>query len=331
MSDNHCGNKRRILGFFKMKKKYIIIAIAALILISVAIWYFFLRSAPFEFRYAEVKRGNIILKILATGTVQPENRLQIKSPIAGRVDTILVKEGQKVAKGEILAWISSTERAVMLDSARAQGPEEVKKWEDIYKPTPVLAPLGGTIILRSIEPGQTFTTSDAIFVMADRLTVQAQVDETDLAQIKLNQRAEITLDAYLDRVLESKVNQIAYEAKTVNNVTTYTIYVLPNEKLDFLRSGMTANVTFYGEKHENILIVPNEYVKYENGKPSVEVKTDKKPEVREIKVGITDGKNTEVLEGLEEHEKLVISIKKDTKSKNSLFSPPGNPGGKRGK
>jgi membrane fusion protein, macrolide-specific efflux system len=312
-----------------MKKKYIIISVLAVLVIGFGVWYTFLRSKPVEYRYAEIKKGKITLKILATGTVQPENRLQIKSPISGRVDTILVKEGQKVGKGEIIAWISSTERAVMLDSARAQGPDEVKKWEDIYKPTPVIAPLGGTVIQRNIEPGQTFTTSDAIFVMADRLTVQAQVDETDLSQIKLNQRAEITMDAYLDRKIEAQVNQIAYEARVNNNVTTYTIYVLPSEKLDFLRSGMTANVTFYGDTREDILVVPNEYIKYENGRPTVQMKGAKKDENRDIKVGITDGKVTEILSGLEAGETVMLVIDKDTKSKNSLFSGPKS--GKRGK
>lgn len=312
-----------------MKKKNTLITSSVLIfaLLAVSIWFFFFRSKAMDYRHATVKRGDITLKILATGTVLPENRLEIKSPIAGRVDTILVKEGQRVSKGEILAWVSSTERAVMLDSARSQGPEELKKWEDIYKPTPILAPLAGMIILRAIEPGQTFTTSDAIFAMSDRLTVQAQVDEADLSQIKLHQKAEITLDAYLDRMIDSTVSQIAYEAKTVNNVTTYTVYVLPNKNFDFLRSGMTANVTFNGDVRQDILLAPNEFIKYENGKPTVQVKTDKsKPETREIKVGITDGKNTEVISGLGEGDKLVLAINRDTKSKNTLFSPRGGGG-----
>lgn len=283
-----------------MKKKYIIISVIVTVLAAAAIWFFFLRTKPQKFKEYQVKNADITVKILATGTVQPENRLQIKSPLSGRAESILVREGQKVRKGEILAWVSSTERAVLLDSARALGSDEVKKWEDIYKATPVIAPLGGTIILRSIEPGQTFTTADAIFVMADRLTVQAQVDETDLAQIHLDQPAEITMDAYLNQPLAAKVNQIAYEAKTVNNVTTYTVYVLPNEKIDFLRSGMTANVTFFGETKSDIPVVSNEFIKYEAGKPTVQVRVEgeDRPQKRELKLGITDGKITEILSGL---------------------------------
>jgi macrolide-specific efflux system membrane fusion protein len=215
----------------------------------------------------------------------------------------------------------------MIDSARATGAEEVKKWEEIYKPTPVVAPLNGTIILRGIEPGQTFTSSDAILVMSDRLAIKAQVDETDLAQIHVGQKATVTLDAYLDREIPSRVSQLAYEAKTVNNVTTYVIDVLPEEKLDFLRSGMTANVTFYGEKKEDIVVIPNEFIKYDSGKAKAMVKVGDKREDRDLELGITDGKRTEVKSGLAEGDVVVLEIKRDGKSKNSMMFSTG--GGRR--
>lgn len=305
-----------------MKKKYILILSLLLVATAAAVWFFYFKAKPVQYKESQIKKSKITLKILATGTVQPENRLQIKSPISGRAESINVVEGKKVRKGEILAWVSSTERAVMIDSAHSQGAEEVKKWEEIYKPTPILAPLNGTIILRNIEPGQTFTTNDAILVMADRLTIQAQVDETDLAQIRLHQKVQVILDAYPDKELDAQVNQIAYEAKTVNNVTTYTVYVLPNEKLEFLRSGMTANVTFFGETKEDIFVVPNEFVKYEAGKPSVQVKINGKPENKEVKLGITDGKFTEVISGLNENDTVMLVINKDTKAKANMFSGP---------
>lgn len=301
-----------------MNKKYGIILTAALVLVAAGVWYFFFKKEKIQYNEAVIKRDQITLKVLATGTVQPENRLQIKSTISGRADRILVKEGQYVYKGQVLAWISSSERAVLLDAARAQGSDEVKKWEEIYKPTPIIAPLNGTVILRSIEPGQTFTTGDAILVMADRLTIQAQVDETDLAQVRVGQKAKVTLDAYLDRELESTVNQVAYEAKTVNNVTTYVVDVLPNEKIDFLRSGMTANVTFIGETKENILVIPNEFIKYDAGKAKTLVKLNKNNEERELSLGLTDGKVTEVKLGLNEGETILFEIKKETKKSTIL-------------
>ena len=311
-----------------MNKKYLILAALFLTLACGSIWYFFFKGKAVEYREAEVKKGKITLKVLATGSVLPENRLQIKSSISGRAEKIFAKEGDKVYKGQVLAQISSTERAVMLDSARAQGMEEVKKWEEIYKATPIIAPLSGTVIQRAIEPGQTFGTGDAIFVMADRLTIKAQVDETDLSQIRVGQKANVTLDAYLDKDLAAKVEQVAFEAKTVNNVTTYLIDVLPDEKIDFLRSGMTANVTFFGETKENILVIENQFIKYDSGKSLTQVKVNGKPEEREIKLGITDGRKTEVLSGLEEGNTVMLTINNDSKIKKNMLSGP-NTGNRR--
>jgi macrolide-specific efflux system membrane fusion protein len=311
-----------------VKKKYWIIIAVSLVVVSGLIWFFFFKKPKIEYKDHTIGKGKIILKVLATGTVQPENRLQIKSSISGRAESVLVKEGQKVYKGQVLLWMSSTERAVMLDSARAAGAEELKKWEEIYKPTPVVAPLPGTVILRNIEPGQTFSTSDAVLVMADRLTIQAQVDETDLAQIHVGQKVKVTLDAFLDKEMDAKVHQVAYEAKTVNNVTTYIVDVLPDEKLEFLRSGMTANVTFFGDTKENILVIPNEFIKYVSGNAKVSVKTEKKPEEREVELGITDGKLTEIKSGLTEGEVVLLEKEKDAKVKKNMFSIRGS-GGRR--
>jgi macrolide-specific efflux system membrane fusion protein len=120
-----------------------------------------------QYRSIPVTLGNIQVKVLSTGFVQPENRLEIKPQVSGRVEEVLVKEGQYVKKGQELALVSSTERAALIDAARARGTEEQKKWEAYYKPMPILAPINGMIILRSIEPGQTFTTQDAVLVMSD--------------------------------------------------------------------------------------------------------------------------------------------------------------------
>jgi macrolide-specific efflux system membrane fusion protein len=282
-------------------------------------------SPKMKWKSAVLEKGDLQVTILATGTVQPENRLEIKPPVAGRIEQILVNEGDRVRKGQILAWLSSTERAALLDAARSQGEAEVKKWEEMYKATPIIAPISGMIILRNVEAGQTFVTTDAVLVMSDRLTVKAQVDETDLAQIQLKQKAEIRLDAYPDQKIAARVDQIAFEAKTVNNVTTYLVTVVPNETPKTMRSGMTANVTFFVKSKENILLAPVEFIKYQNGKPVVMVKVEKGPPVeREIQLGASDGKMSEVLSGLQEGETIVMALGQGKGSKaTNPFSPMG--------
>lgn len=290
------------------------------------------KSGETTFKDIPVTRGDIEVTILSTGTVQPENRLEIKAPVAGRMDQIFIKEGQKVHKGQLIASMSSTERAAMLDAARAKGAEEYKSWSELYLPTPIMAPISGTIILRNVEPGQTFTTTDAIFTMSDRLTVKAQVDETDISQVKIKQTAQIVLDAYPTQKIPAEADQIAFDSKTVNSVTTYIVDVLPKETPEFMRSGMTANVTFFVEAKKNILMIANEALKVQNGKTVLNIKTsDAETQTREIKVGVTDGKNTEILEGVQEGEVAQIPIVKlgQEKKGNNPFMP-ARPGNTRG-
>ena len=318
-----------------MKKKYIIISVVVL-LIGAVITYSYKKNKKAEITYTDhtVERGDIAITILATGTVQPKNRLEIKAPVAGRIDTVLVKEGTKVKKGQTLAWMSSTERAAMLDAARAKGEEEYKRWADLYLPTPVLAPIAGTIILKSVEPGQTFTNADAIFTMSDHLTVKAQVDETDISQIKLQSMAQIILDAYPKSPIAGHVDQLAFDATTTNNVTTYAIDVRPDETPEFMRSGMTANVTFSVTTKKDIVLVPSEAIKVIDGKSLLLKKSDKAPIEYAVSTGISDGKKTEITKGIEAGDVILIqdySIGDGQSSSNSPFSPKFPKGGRNKK
>lgn len=286
---------------------------------------------PPAYGEVSVTRGDVAVTILSTGVVQPRNRLEIKPPIAGRAEQVLVQEGQNVNRGQTMAWISSTERAALIDAARAKGPQELKRWEELYRATPVLAPLNGTVIARNIEPGQTFTNSDAVFVMSDRLTVKAQVDETDIAQIRLRQPAQLVLDAYPDQPFPGRVDQIAYDAKTVNNVTTYEVDLLPEKAPDFMRSGMTANVSFVMASRKNVLWIPTEAVKTRGGNSYVltpPAKPGGTPMEKPVKTGLSDGKRTEVLEGLAEGEKLLVQ-KLQLNGKSESLSSPLAPYGRR--
>jgi membrane fusion protein, macrolide-specific efflux system len=308
----------------KLSRQKIILALVAVV-VGLGMFWLWKRNQkpPTTYREVTLDRGDITVKITATGTVQPQNRLEIKPPISGRVDEILIDEGQVVKKGQILAWMSSTERAALLDSARSQGEAEVKRWEELYRATPVIAPIRGTIIKRSVESGQSFTNADAILVMSDRLTVQAQVDETDLAAIKLDQPAEIILDAYSKNILHAKVAQIAYEAKNVNNVTTYIVDVLPLETPDYMRSGMTANVIFNTEIKKDVLRVPNDVLKFSDGETTVLVRDrEGQPKNVTIEVGLTDGKYTEVVSGLDGNETLLVKeLDISEKDNSNIFSP----------
>lgn len=261
-----------------------------------------------KFEVVQVRRGNILSSIPATGTVMPRNRLEIRPPVAGRIDSVLVVEGEKVKKGQILAWMSSLERAAVIDAARAKGEEEVKRWEEIYRPTPVVAPIDGFIIQRSVEPGQTFTSNDTVLVMADKLIVKAQIDETDIGRIHLGQKVEIILDAYPKEKIKGSVEHIAYESKIVSNVTVYEVDIIPQTVPSFFRAGMSATVSFSQAQRENVLIVPLKAVK-KRGKNSYVFKIKKEgelPDPIQVEAGLENSENVEIIAGLSEGDKVAI-------------------------
>jgi len=295
-----------------MRKKKVWILVVVLLAGGFAVWRWKTKKAKAPaYENDVVSRGDIRLTVLNTGVVKPRNRLELKPPIAGRVERVLVQEGQDVRKGQVLAWMSSTERAALLDAARAKGAEELARWEDLYKAAPLIAPLDGVVIARKVEPGQTVTAADPVLVMSDKLILKAQVDETDVGQVRLGQKAEIALDAYPGEPFDGKVEHIAFEAETVNNVTIYEVDVLPLKVPSFMRSGMTANITFLVEDKKNVLIVPTEALRERKGQTTVLTPASspkEKPVPVDVVTGISDGKRTEVTEGLKEGDALLIPV-----------------------
>lgn len=272
--------------------------------------------------------GTIETTISTTGTVLPKNRLEVKPQVNGRIEAILVKEGQRVAIGQTLAWMSSTERAALLDAAQGQGTNALNHWKEIYKPIPILSPIDGEVIVATIQPGQTVTTTDDVVVLSDHLIVRAQVDETDIRKIKLEQKAFISLDAYPDEQIEAVVEHIYYESSTVNNVTIYNVDLLSKNVPPFFRSGMNATVNFETESKDSALLLPKEAIQKENDENFCLVKqaNGENPIRRVVKLGLSDDKNYEILSGLNVSDTVIVATKQyslpvDSNTGSNPFMP----------
>lgn len=270
-------------------------------------------------------RCNIRAVISTTGDVQPQNRLELKPPIGGRVEEILVREGDRVKVGQILAWMSSTDRAALLDAARSQGDEALKYWREAYKATPLISPIDGDVIVRSVEPGQTVTSTTAVLVLSDRLIVNAQVDETDVGRVKVGQKAVVSLDAYPEVRVPSRVDHISYESKVVNNVTIYEVDVLPERVPDVFRSGMSAMVEIIEASKDDVLCLPLEAVRRteRGGEVLIRQGGGKRIAKRSVVLGVADDKNVEIVSGLTDEDTVAIKTarKKIRKSATTGTNP----------
>jgi len=285
--------------------------------------YFMLRPKQDAAQNEEAKEvkpvvGTVETYISTTGSVLPQNRLEIKPTVNGRIDKILVKEGDNVKTGQTLGWMSSTERAALLDAAKGKDEATLKYWEDAYKAIPLLAPIDGEVIVSTIQPGQTVTTADAIFVLSDRLIVRAQVDETDIGKIKLGQAAILSLDAYPDTKIRSTVGHIYYESETVNNVTIYKADMIPTEVPEYFRSGMNANVDFIDKRKENVLTLPLDAVRSDSEGSYVLLSqgSGSSPVRRAVTTGLSDDKNIEIISGVTAEDTVEIRSKKFVLPKN---------------
>jgi macrolide-specific efflux system membrane fusion protein len=306
-------------------------AVATAVVIVVA--FFFFRSSfdgKSKVTYKEYRPeiGAIRQLVSTTATVKPQNRLEIKSPVGGRIDRILVREGEFVRKGQVLALVSSTERAALLDAATLKGQSEIDYWNRVYNQTALISPIDGQVIVSNLNPGQTITTNDAVLVLSDRLIVQADVDETDIGNVKVGQKAQISLDAYPDIEVEGVVDHIYYESTLVNNVNIYHVDIVPVKVPEVFRSGMSANIDIVVNEKENVLTLPVAAVRSRNGQSFVLMRTSASDSLRKVPVqlGLQDESNVEIQRGLSASDVVVVREKafvlpKDNNGGSNPFLP----------
>lgn len=285
-------------------------AAIAVVLVSGALLFSMSRKGKSEVTWRKYRTeiGSIRSVVSTTATIKPQNRLEIKSPVGGRIDQILVREGQFVRKGQVLALVSSTERAALLDAATQKGRSETDYWKKVYNQTALISPIDGQVIVSSLNPGQTITTSDPVLVLSDRLIVKADVDETDIGNVKLGQKADISLDAYPDIDIAGVVDHIYYESTLVNNVNIYHVDIAPEKVPEVFRSGMSANVNIVVKEKDNVLVLPLAAVRTRNGRTFVSLRGATPDSVRRVPVqtGLRDEKSVEIVGGLGNGDVVVV-------------------------
>jgi membrane fusion protein, macrolide-specific efflux system len=268
-------------------------------------------------------KEDIILTVVTTGLIEPQNRLEIKSSIGGRIEDIMVSEGDQVKAGQILARMSSTERAALVDAARLQSEEVLMYWEDVYKKSPIIAPINGDVIARYVEPGQTVTVSDTILVLSDRLVIKAQFDETDIGRVDIGQDAVIILDAYPDIRLKGTVDHIAYESEIINNVTIYNVDILIEEIPKVFRSGMSVTVELIEKISKGAIMVPFSAVHYDNRRSFVLVRDHAgRVSEKDVVTGINNDDMTEIVSGLVLDDNVIVQ---DAARLSAIKTPGSNP------
>lgn len=213
-------------------------------------------------------------------------------------------------------------RVASAQVVQAEGAVEIA--ETAVDEATVRAPIDGTVMsinrkLGETAGGQGSSASDAepfmVIGHADRMTIEAQVEEIDIPKISVGQKIMATFDALEGDEFSGTVEGREGRAKIdQNGVVTYPVRVSVDNKKSMIKDGMTAHVDFIFKQARDVLIIPVKTVTRTNGKSAVMVKESKeKLVVREIELGITDGSYVEVKRGLSLRENVVIKeeAKKD--------------------
>ena len=223
----------------------------------------------------------------------------------------------------------------------------------------IVSPVDGIVISRNVDVGQTVAASlnaPIIFVIANdlaKMQIDTNVSEADVGNVKEGEDVQFTVDAYYGTTFHGKVRQVRNAAITVQNVVTYDAVIDVDNSDLRLKPGMTANVSIIIAQRDDVLKISNAALRVRlpelaatrgESHPSpapakrksddsshrfertVYVLPDGKtaPQEVAIKIGITDGIETEVLEGLKEGDRVVTAVL-NTESKGA--TTPANPFG----
>jgi RND family efflux transporter MFP subunit len=289
-------------------------------------WYWY-KSSALDVALVAPHRGQAVEAIYATGTVEAEKWAKIAPVAPGRIAEILAFEGETVKEGQPLArlddrearakvaeleakaayWREEMTRSAQLADRGIRPKENEQKAKSEYNQVVaaisaarqrrtdllVTSPMDGTVLKRDGEIGELAEIKDVLFwVGAPRpLRITADVDEEDIARVRVGQKVLIKADAFMDRVLEARVDRITPKGDPINK--TFRVRALLPDDTPLL-VGMTTEINIVTREKADTLLIPASAVV----KDTVFVVQDGVAVARPLTLGIKGRAMVEVMDGL---------------------------------
>jgi HlyD family secretion protein len=186
----------------------------------------------------------------------------------------------------------------------------------------IVAPFDGIITQVNVQVGQNGGASSAAIQEADldHLEVVVDMSEVDVANVKDQQNAQITLDALPDATFQGVVTQVAPAGVVSQGVVNYPVTVDLTPPLDGVKVGMSANVDIIVAEHDNVLTVPNRAIRTQGRQKLVTVLFEGQQMEVPVQTGLASDTATEITSGLKEGDVVVLNPTLTTSSR------PGGPG-----
>lgn len=266
---------------------------------------------------------------LEMGTAGPKKVADIRSAAAGEVKSISVEVGDKVQAGQLLVQLANDDLPNQLaqkQDSLSQAQLNLATQNDQLARLTVTAPISGIFreveetqssdgtLLGPVQVGDELKPNDLLgrIVNNSSYEVVVKVDELDISQVQLGQKAEITVDALPGQALEGTITQIAEEGTVQNGAAVYPV-TLTLPPTPGLKAGMTANARILVATKDNALLLPVEAVQEQNGRffvvlpPTTDATSKEARRRQEIKVGLHNEAYVEVLSGLEEGDTVLLA------------------------
>ncbi len=220
--------------------------------------------------------------------------------------------------------------------------------------TTIRSPVDGIVVSRNVDVGQTVAASfqtPTLFTIAQDLTkmeIDTSVDEADIGRLREGQPVSFTVDAYPESRFVGKVRQIRNSPVITQNVVTYVVVIVVDNRDLKLKPGMTANVSIETARKENVLKIPSAALRFKpkgakdaKEKPSggeqrrlkKEVTqqvyllgADNKPVPVTVKTGISNDGQLELVDGnLKENDEVIVELVSTQKKSGGMGSSPMGP------
>ena len=201
----------------------------------------------------------------------------------------------------------------------AQSQAALDNAEEDLRNSTIVSPIDGLVLSRDVNVGDAVSSililgsqATPIMTLGDvsEVYVQGKVDEADIGKVYLNQPARIVVESFKDKKFKGKVTKISPLGKEKDNVTTFEVRVsIQNSTLE-LKANMSANAEIMLEEKKNVLMVPEAALIYDKERKAqaeiLDAKGENGKKKVNVKLGISNGVKTEILEGLNEKQQVIL-------------------------
>ena len=271
--------------------------------------------------WVPVKEGDFVKKGQAIASLDKEKyeialRQTEQDVVALDAELEKLYDGRR-NKTSIESYDEKIERTA-LEAAKNKAYDEWLEAKRNLKDTVITSPFAGTVIEVNVHPGEEIFYTTAIAKIADieNLNFTAELDDTDVGQIKEGQKTIVTLDAFPDEEILSQVESVSFVSNVTSSGSDVFEVKFNLEQEEDYRIGMNGESRIIIQEKEDVLAVSVEAIFDEN---FVHVKTNGEFVKREVEKGIESDSEVEIVSGLSKDETVVIAGLEEIGKKTHFF------------